>query len=89
MIYKEIQNPDLITNVDQIESISKFVGALADARLEDMIHELDATRPMLRQNVSPKLIFTVLGLRFSSLMRGDNPYISDSESWKHLPAFTT
>ncbi len=89
MIYKETQNSELITNVDQIDSISKFVGALSDARLEDMIHDLDATRPLLRQNVSPKLIFTVLGLRFSSLMRGSDPFISDSESWKHLPAFTT
>jgi DNA polymerase-3 subunit delta' len=89
MIFKETQNPELITNVDQIDSISKFVGALENARLEDMIHELDATRPMLRQNVSPKLIFTVLGLRFSTLMRGVDPFIPDSEAWKHLPAFTS
>ena len=89
MIYKETKNSELITNVDQIDSISKFVGALADAKLENMIHELDATRPMLRQNVSPKLIFTVLGLRFSALMRGADPFISDADSWKHLPAFTS
>ena len=89
MIYKETKNSELITNFDQIDSISKFVGALADAKLENMIHELDATRPMLRQNVSPKLIFTVLGLRFSALMRGADPFISDADSWKHLPAFTS
>jgi len=88
MIYRETENSELITNVDQIESISKFVKALENARLEDMIHELDATRPMLRQNVSPKLIFTVLSLRFSNLMRGVDPYISNQDSWKHLPAYT-
>lgn len=87
MIYRETNNDSLVTNVDQIESISKFVAALKDARIEEMIHELDATRPMLRQNVSPKLIFTVLSLRFSALMRGSDPEISANDNWKHLPAF--
>ncbi len=88
MIFRATENSALITNVDQIESISKFVQALQEARLEEMIHQLDTTRPMLKQNVSPKLVFTVLGLRFSSLMRGQDPLISAEESWKHLPAFT-
>ncbi|MBO6793767.1 MAG: RuvB-like helicase [Balneolaceae bacterium] len=87
MIYRETKNDTLITNIDQIESISKFVAALKDARIEEMIHELDATRPMLRQNVSAKLIFTVLSLRFSALMRGADPEISTKDNWKHLPAF--
>ena len=89
MIYKETRNSELISNLDQLDSITKFVSALNDARLEDMINELNACRPMLRQNVSPKLIFTVLGLRFSTLMRGFHPYISNSDNWKHLPALTT
>ncbi len=87
MIYRETKNDTLITNIDQIDSISKFVAALKDARIEEMIHELDATRPMLRQNVSAKLIFTVLSLRFSALMRGADPEISTKDNWKHLPAF--
>lgn len=89
MIYRETENDSLLTNVDQVNSISKFVSALKDARLEDMIQELDATRPMLRQNVSSKLIFTVLSLRFSSLMRGQDAVISSKDPWKHLPAFTS
>ena len=89
MVYKETENPRLLTNVDQLDSISKFVATLTNARLEDMINELNACRPLLRQNVSPKLIFTVLGLRFSNLMRGLDPFISTSDSWKHLPALTT
>jgi DNA polymerase-3 subunit delta' len=89
MVYKETENPQLLTNVDQLDSISKFIATLTNARLEDMINELNACRPLLRQNVSPKLIFTVLGLRFSNLMRGLDPFISTSDSWKHLPALTT
>lgn len=89
MVYKETENPKLLTNADQLYSITKFVATLTNARLEDMINELNACRPLLRQNVSPKLIFTVLGLRFSNLMRGFDPYISTSDSWKHLPALTT
>ncbi len=87
MIYRETTNQQLITNVDQLDSIQNFVNALTDARLEDMIRQLDECRPMLRQNVSPKLLFVVLALRFSSLMRGKDPFISKDENWKHLPAF--
>ena len=88
LIYKETQNIELLTNIDQQESISNFVGSLSDALLEPMIDELGSIRPLLKQNVSPKLIFTVLSFRFSALIRGKSPFISNSESWKHLPAFT-
>jgi DNA polymerase-3 subunit delta' len=87
MVYQQTKNEALITNIDQIESIKKFVSALNNARLQDMIEELDQTRPMLRQNVSPKLIFTVLAFRFSNLMRGISPLISSENNWQHLPAF--
>lgn len=87
MIYKETGNEKLLTNIDQLNSIRKFVSSLTDARLEDMIREVDLIRPMLRQNVSPKLTFTVLALRFSNLMRGNNPIIASEDNWKHLPAF--
>lgn len=87
MVYRETQNEQLITNIDQIESIRKFVTALDKARLEEMIEELDHIRPQLRQNVSPKLAFTVLALRFSNLMRGAEPVIPHDDNWQHLPAF--
>jgi len=88
LIYKETQNIELLTNIDQQESISNFVGSLSDALLEPMIDELGSIRPLLKQNVSPKLIFTVLSFRFSALIRGKRAFISNSESWKHLTAFT-
>ncbi|MEO9886348.1 MAG: DNA polymerase III subunit delta' C-terminal domain-containing protein [Balneola sp.] len=86
IVFKETKNQKLITNVDQLDSIKKFVDSLSKAKLEEMLTHIDECRPMLRQNVSPKLIFVVLSFRFSALMRGLDPYISDSENWKHLPA---
>tara|TARA_R110002126_G_scaffold19675_4_gene73866 strand:+ start:17221 stop:18405 length:1185 start_codon:yes stop_codon:yes gene_type:complete len=87
IVYRETKNETLITNVDQLSSIKKFVNSLNDAHLEEMLSHIDECRPMLRQNVSPKLIFVVLSFRFSALMRGVDPYISEKENWKHLPAF--
>ncbi|MBO6620762.1 MAG: AAA family ATPase [Balneola sp.] len=87
IVYKETENEKLVTNVDQIDSIKKFVEALSEAKLEKMLIHIDECRPMLRQNVSPKLMFVVLSFRFSALMRGLEPYISENENWKHLPAF--
>lgn len=88
MVYRETGNKKFITNIDQLESIQKFVKSLDDARLEEMINHLDSFRPALRQNVNPKLIFIVLSLRFSTLMRGLDPIIPEEENWKHIPAFT-
>lgn len=88
MVYRETGNKKFITNIDQLESIQKFVKSLDDARLEEMITHLDSFRPALRQNVNPKLIFIVLSLRFSTLMRGLDPIIPEEENWKHIPAFT-
>ena len=87
MVYRQTKSEKLLTNIDQVNSISKFVGALGEAKLEAMIEEIDALRPQLRQNVSPKLAFTVLALRFSNLMRGLDPFISEENKWQHLPAF--
>jgi len=88
MVYRETENKTLLTNIDQLSSIEKFTSSLKDAKLERMIEEINNSRVMFRQNVSAKLIFVVLSFRFSSLMRGLEPYISENESWKHLPAYT-
>lgn len=87
IVYKETKNQKLITNIDQLNSIKKFVSSLSEANLETMLMHIEECRPLLRQNVSPKLIFVVLSFRFSALMRGVEPYISEDENWKHLPAF--
>lgn len=88
MVYQNTQNAELLTNVDQVDVIAKFCDTLKDARLEEMIHQVNRFKPMIYQNVQPKLIFTALALRFSALMRGAEPDIPANESWKHLPAFS-
>lgn len=87
LVYRSTQNKELITNADQLDVIQKFCETLGDARLESMIEQVNECKPMIYQNVQPKLIFTALALRFSSLMRNQDPVISQEDSWKHLPAF--
>ncbi len=88
LVYRSTKKKELITNADQIEVIQKFCETLAEARLEDMIAQVNSCKPMVYRNVQPKLIFTSLALRFSNLMRGIDPVISQQESWKHLSAFS-
>lgn len=88
LVYRSTENVDLITNADQIDVIRKFCGALTDARLEEMIGEIERCRPLIYQYVQPKLVYTVLAMRFSLLMRGEDPEISREEPWRHLPAYT-
>jgi len=88
LVYRSTQKKDLITNADQLDVIKKFCETLNKARLQDMIARLNECKPMIYQHVQPKLIFTALALRFSNLMRGMAPVISETDSWKHLPAFS-
>jgi DNA polymerase-3 subunit delta' len=87
MIYRQTRNKSFITNIDQLESIQKFVTSLEDAKLEEMIDHLDSFRSAIRQNVNPKLVFITISLRFSMLMRGLDPVISEDNNWQHIPAF--
>lgn len=87
VVYRSSQKTSLITNADQIEVIQKFCETLNDAKLEEMIAQVNHCKPMMYQNVQPKLIYTVLAFRFSSLMRGLDTTISSTDAWKHLPAF--
>lgn len=88
LVYQSTEKKELVTNADQINVIKKFCKTLGDARLEEMIEQVNECKPMIYQNVQPKLIFTALAFRFSSLMRGRDPVISKQDSWKHLPAFS-
>lgn len=88
MIYRETENRELITNVDQLEVIKKFCNSLKDARLERMIEELQDLKGLFYHNVQFKLIFTALAFRFGNLMRGNEPLITSQTAWKHMPAFS-
>ncbi len=88
MIYRERNSSDMVTNIDQLEVIQKFTASMQKARIIDMIEQLQDLKGLLYQNVQFKYIFTALSFRFSSLMRGLDPEISDEEPWQHLPALT-
>ncbi|MEX2585344.1 MAG: RuvB-like domain-containing protein [Balneolaceae bacterium] len=88
MIYRQTEDPSLITNIDQLEVIRKFCESLQDARLDDMIRSLAEARQLIGRNVQFKIVFTTLAFRFFNLMRGIDPVIPDFEEWKHLPAQT-
>lgn len=88
LVYRSTEKQELVTNADQIDVIKNFCDTLSDARLEEMITQVNKCKPMIYQNVQPKLIFTSLAFRFSSLMRDRDPIISNQDSWKHLPAFS-
>lgn len=88
MIYRESGDKNMINNVDQIKVIHNFCESLSEARLSDMIEELQNLKALLYQNVQFKLIFTALAFRFGHLMRGYEPAIPAEESWKHMPALT-
>lgn len=88
LVYRDTKQKSLVTNADQIDTIAKFCETLHDARLEEMISEVNKCRPLIYQYVQPKLIFTVLAFRFAHLMRNMDPLISNHNSWQHLPAFT-
>ena len=88
LVYRSTQKKELITNADQLDVIQKFCETLGEARLEEMIAQVNECKPMVYRNVQPKLIFTALALRFSRLMRDQDTEISREDSWKHLPAFS-
>lgn len=88
MIYRESENSDLITNIDQLDVIKKFCKTMANAKIEGMITHLQHLKETLYQNIQTKIVFTVLSMRFASLMRGEDPYISSGDTWRHLPAYS-
>jgi len=87
LVYRSTENRELITNLDQLEVIKNFTAKMKDARLEDMIEEVNRCRPLIYRNVQFKLVFTALALRMHNLMKGYDPYIAGNEPWKHIPAF--
>src|SRR5699024_11152242 len=86
LVYQNTKNEELITNLDQIDTIVRFCESLQNPRLETMINQVNEFRPLLNRNVQAKLIFTVLALRFSFLMHNQDLPIPSDQSWEHLPA---
>lgn len=88
IVYTQSGDTDNLINADQAEIIRKFCESLKDARLDTMLQHVAFARRIIYQNVSPKLIFTVLANRFTALMRGYDTALPGNEPWHHLPAYT-
>lgn len=88
LVYRATENRALVTNADQLDTIRKFCETLGEARLQAMIGEVNKCKPMIYQYVQGKIVFTVLALRFSKLMRDRDLEIPDNKSYKHLPALS-
>ncbi len=86
LLFRAAGDEAQITNLDQKEVIRKFVSALQDARLEEMISEIHEGRKLYVSNVNSKIWFTVLAMRFGALMRGNDKSITEDTAYKHLPA---
>jgi DNA polymerase-3 subunit delta' len=87
MIYRNTGEKSLITNLDQIDTIIRFCDSMPDARLRDMIEQVNNCRPLLHRNIQAKLLLTALALRFSFLMRDEGISIPTGQPWEHLPAY--
>lgn len=74
-----------IINQDQFEVIVKFSDHLNKARITEMMEQIRQFKATLVFNANMRISLIVLALRFSRLMRGMDPIISDQETWKHLP----
>lgn len=88
LVFRETGNRDLITNIDQAETIQNFCNSMQKAKVTEMIEHLQNLKGLLYQNVQFKYIFTALSARYTRLMRGTEPAIPNDEPWRHMPAFT-
>lgn len=86
LLLRETGDSSMILHTDQAKVMTDFIKALNDARIDEMIEVVGQTKPWLLQNVQLKLILPVISFRFATLMRGEDPIISEHESWKHYPA---
>lgn len=87
-IYKATQNEHVVTNTDYVSVIKNFCKALANARLEDMLEVVEWSRSVIMRNIVPRMVITVLAIRFSFLMRGMEAEPSLHDEAAHIPALS-
>ena len=85
-MYAHTQNAGSLIHEDEVQTIKNIVLNLKDADYHTMIDLLAPIHTELRQNVQPKLLFTVLAFNFSMLLRGQNESFARDCAFKHLPA---
>ena len=84
-VWMEAKTTTHVINQDLMNVIVKFSEHLNKARITEMMDQVGHLKGNLTFNVNMRISLVVLALRFSRLMRGMDPIISDSETWKHLP----
>lgn len=62
---------ELVVNVDQIETLTRFSNNLKDARLEAMIEATEQTMYLVERNVNQRLALVNLSRVLQGAMRGD------------------
>jgi DNA polymerase-3 subunit delta' len=87
IVYRETETASLVTNVDQLNVIKDFCKALGDAKLEEMLEELEPARGWLYQNVQFKLFMTSLAFRYYGYMKNASKLDPFEEAWRHMPAY--
>lgn len=86
VVYTHTQNTESLIHEDEVETIKNIVLNLKKADYHAMIDLLAPVSAELRQNVQPKLLFTVLAFNFSMLLRGQDEFSVKDYAFKHLPA---
>lgn len=87
-LYSAGVDEEMIINSDRLDVIKNFCSHLQKARIEDMIKTMEEIRTLLKQNIQPKLLFTVTANRFAAWMRGAEAPVAGDEPWRHLPAYS-
>lgn len=86
IVYQHSQTTTSLIHADALEIIENIVKHVTEGNFEQMISLLHPLKKELAQNVNPRLLFTVLSLNYSRLMRGLSPKIESENAYKHLPS---
>jgi DNA polymerase-3 subunit delta' len=86
IVYQHSQTTTSLIHADALEIIENIIKHVTEGNFEQMISLLHPLKKELAQNVNPRLLFTVLSLNYSRLMRGLSPKIESKNAYKHLPS---
>jgi len=71
MLLTQANSPELIVNVDEMDTLQKFATNLPDARISDMIEAVEQTSYLIQRNVNTRLALITLSTVLASAMIGD------------------
>ncbi len=71
MLLTEAGSSHLIVNVDQEETLIRFVNNLPDARISDMVEAIERTCHLVERNVNTRLVLISLSIVLRAAMRGE------------------